>query len=463
MPPDAARPPVERGRRCPTDGRPAGEALEGAIEGRTGPQEREIEAIFRQPATQDTGVSPGAIEADEPVVAVELAAVVDEDAQAGRVVDQEPAVEVLVEDVTARSFLLGAMQVGEQVDGPMVGVETGPASTDDRRRDAPGLEAQGERHQGGGRDPGEPDGSRSGREVGPEPVAPRPPEPGRQPRMREDVRQGGERRHAEERGMPGPGHRQPEPEERDQPGRPPLPRGHAEDGDEVDEPERPDRQGLLAAGPGRLVLDDQPGEDGRTHEPEPGLREPDAVGIHERGEPAEDRDRRQHEAISRPHDRRIPPRQSGQGPSRDDEHESRDPAEDPPVDVGPDHEDRHELPEAPRREPSRLDISEPPAGQPEAEERGQVRPGEEVGRPDGQAQDDQGDRRRPGQAAPEESMRQPAVEQPKRGRRQQQEAIQPAEGVDGRHRALAEPLVRHPGPPGEREAEWIGVEQPSRG
>ena len=81
--------------------------------------------------------SHGLRELHQPVVAVDLAAVIDEHFESRRVVDQEASIQKLVEDPGPFGVLaLGLPQLGQELDRPVLRVELHPAPAQDGRPDA---------------------------------------------------------------------------------------------------------------------------------------------------------------------------------------------------------------------------------------------------------------------------------------------------------------------------------------
>jgi hypothetical protein len=129
------------------------------------------------------------------------------------------------------------------------------------------------------------------------------------------------------------------------------------------------------------------------------------------------------------------------------------------VDVGPDHEQRHEPREPPERELARVAVGEQPGGERERREGEHVRADVEVRRGRSHPQPDEygnRDRVKPGAREPHGEPR----ERRREGRdRPEQLRVEPAGPVGQRHRDLAEPLVRHPPRPRERERVRVGPDE----
>src|SRR5262245_42599774 len=99
------------------------------IEGRVFYHKRRIESISVSPAFDCRRVTEAGVGiVQQPLVTIQLATIVNEDAQSRSIVNQEPAKEHLVENRCARAvFCLVVTKRGQQVYRPVSRIEPRPA------------------------------------------------------------------------------------------------------------------------------------------------------------------------------------------------------------------------------------------------------------------------------------------------------------------------------------------------
>ncbi len=358
-----------------------------------------------------------------------------------------------------RMLSLALPEFGQQLHRPDRRIKPRPVAAQDRHTDVGRLEQDGQQDEPNGQEHRPPVSAFPRLGVGEsKKIPPGAGKPGRQPRVREHLREGEHRGDAEQWGIADAGEREGEPDEWEQP-HDPRPSGQrAHQGDPIGQAKRHDDPERRIARAGRGVLDDDPRHDGRPHDLKPRLREPQPIGIDQDRQRASHHQEPEQDRPADAADRRI----SDEAPAEDGQPQGPQAAHHGAVPVRPGDKKRDEPAKAGQANPIRLEIAEEGVSDRKEHHRPDVRPHMEVHGAGGNRQDHEHRRRQPVKPGADQAMADPGVE-PRQGRgRREQESVEPAHSMHDGHRALGQPFEGDPGPAAEREAERVRLDHATR-